>query len=158
MILSRYDFYDIHSIIVAIRFKPQEKCNAELIQSAIDVLSASQIGNEIEDNVIRKKIRTIESLDRELFGFAFVDNVYTYGIHFIKDDFPYLFLKNAFKKLLKCVVENDQKQVYCLADALHNIPILFADNCKNFKRTAKLEFAEYNRIYKTDLLKELSKL
>ena len=157
MLLSRYDFYDIYSIVVAIRFKPQDKSNAELIQSMIDILSAPQIGNGIEDNVVRKKIRTIETLDREFFRFAFVDNVYTFGNQFIKDDFPYLFLKNAFDKLLKCVVENDEKQVYCLADALHNIPILFADGCKNFKRAAKLEFAEYNRIYKTDLLKELSK-
>ena len=155
MLLSRYDLYDIHSIIVAIRFKPQDRNYVVLIQSVIDVLSTPQIGNVIEDNVVRKKIRTIESLDRELFSFAFVDNIYTYGIQFIKDDFPYLFLKNAFEKLLKCVVENDEKQVYCLADALHNIPILFADGCKNFKSAAKL--AEYNRIYKTDLIKELSK-
>ena len=157
MLLSRYDFYDIYSIIVAIRFKPNDAANAEIVRSVIDVLSTPQIGNVIEDNIVRKKNRTIEPLDRELFSFAFVDNIYTYGIQFIKDDFPYLFLKTAFDKLLKCVVENDEKQVYCLADALHNIPILFADGCKNFKRAAKLEFAGYNRIYKTDLLKELSK-
>ena len=68
-----------------------------------------------------------------------------------------MFLTNAINKLLKCVTENDEKQVYLLADALHNIPILFADGIKNFKRAAKIEFAGYNRIYKTDLLKELSK-
>ena len=49
------------------------------------------------------------------------------------------------------VVEED------LADALHNIPIFFADGCKNFKKAVKIQFAHYDKTYKINLLKELSK-
>ena len=43
-----------------------------------------------------------------------------------------------------------------LADALHNVPILFADGCKNLKKAVKIEFHYYNKKYKTDLWKELA--
>lgn len=157
MLLSNYDFYDIYSILVSIRFQPQGKDNIQIIQAVIDVLDAPQDKNIIEDNLIRKKARAIKELDNELFRFVFVDNIYTYGQKIIKDSFSYLFLSNGLKKILDCLTAKDYLQAQALADALHNVPILFADGCKNFKKTVKIQFREYNRIYKTDLMKELSK-
>ena len=86
MLITNYDFYDIYFILVAIRFKPQNECNAEIIQSVIDIISAPQKGDNVDTNIVRKKIREIEGLDRDLFEFAFVDNYYTYGIRFITED------------------------------------------------------------------------
>ena len=84
LLMTNYDFYDIYFILVAIRFKPQNECNAEIIQSVIDIISAPQNGNDVDSNIVRKKIREIYNLDRDLFKFAFVDNIYTYGIRSIR--------------------------------------------------------------------------
>ena len=77
-------------------------------------------------------------------------------LKFIKEDFCYSFLKKGFSKLLECAKNQDYKQLETLADALHNTPIFFAEGCKNFKKSVKIQFAQYNSIYKTNLLKELS--
>ena len=130
LLMTNYDFYDIYFILVAIRFKPQNECNAEIVQSAIDIISAPQNGND-------------------------VDNIYTYGIRFIKEGYPYSFLKNAFDKLLKCINDGDYNQVYALADALHNVPIFLSDGCKNLKKALRIEFSNYDKKYGTDLRKEL---
>ena len=155
MLMTNYDFYDIYFILVAIRFKPQNECNAEIVQSVIDIISAPQNGNDVDSNIVRKKIREIYNLDRDLFKFAFVDNIYTYGIRFIKEGYPYSFLKNAFDKLLKCINYGDYNQVYALADALHNVPIFLSDGCKNLKKALRIEFSNYDKKYGTDLRKEL---
>ena len=55
-------------------------------------------------------------------------------------------------------VDKEQNKTYLeedLADTLHNIPIFLADGCENFKKEAKIQFSHYNKIYKTNLLKEL---
>ena len=155
LLMTNYDFYDIYFILVAIRFKPQNECNAEIVQSVIDIISAPQNGNDVDSNIVRKKIREIYNLDRDLFKFAFVDNIYTYGIRFIKEGYPYSFLKNAFDKLLKCINDGDYNQVYALADVLHNVPIFLSDGCKNLKKVLRIEFSNYDKKYGTDLRKEL---
>lgn len=155
MLLTNYDFYDIYSILIAIRFKPQNEYNAEIVRSVIDIFSSPQKGNNVDSNIVRKKIREIEGLDRDLFEFAFVDNIYTYGIRIIKEDYSYSFLKNAFDKLLKCINDGDCSQVYALADALHNVPIFLSDGCKNLKKALRIEFSDYYKKYGTDLQKEL---
>ncbi len=155
LLMTNYDFYDIYAILIAIRFKPQNECNAKIVQSVIDIISAPQNGNDVDSNIVRKKIREIYNLDRDLFKFAFVDNRYTYGIRFIKEGYPYSFLKNAFDKLLKCINDGDYNQVYALADALHNVPIFLSDGCKNLKKALRIEFSNYDKKYGTDLRKEL---
>ena len=155
LLMTNYDFYDIYAILIAIRFKPQNECNAKIVQSVIDIISAPQNGNDVDSNIVRKKIREIYNLDRDLFKFAFVDNIYTYGIRFIKEDYPYSILKNAFDKLLKCINDGDYNQVYALADALHNVPIFLSDGCKNLKKALRIEFSNYDKKYGTDLRKEL---
>ncbi|MBQ4101587.1 MAG: hypothetical protein IJC85_01730, partial [Oscillospiraceae bacterium] len=101
-------------------------------------------------------LRSIDSLDKEYFRWVYVDNIYTYGLKFIKEDFCYSFLKKGFSKLLECAKNQDYKQLETLADALHNTPIFFAEGCKNLKKAVKIQFAQYNSIYKTNLQKELS--
>ena len=156
MLLINYDFHDIHNILVALREYPKKSFNTQIIESVIQVLSEPQIDNTIEDNIIRKKLRTIQTIDKEWFRWTYVDNIYTYGLKVIHDAFCYSFLEKAFQKLFECSVKGDYKQLEDLANALHNIPIFLAEDYKNFKKTTKVEFARYNRIYKTNLLKELS--
>ncbi|MBQ3528623.1 MAG: hypothetical protein IJA52_08750 [Clostridia bacterium] len=156
MLLINYDFYDIHFVLIMLREYPEKPYNAQIIQNIIQILSEPQIGNSLDDNNIRKNLRTIETIEKENFRWVFVDNIYTYGLKVIKDRFCYSFLEKAFRKLLECAVNEDYEQLEILADALHNVPILFAEDCKNFKKAVKIQFAQYNSIYKANLLKELS--
>ncbi len=156
MLLLNYDFHDIHSILIMLRANPKKEYNTQIIESVLQILSESQIDNTIDNNIIRKQLRSIDTLDKEYFSWVYVDNIYTYGIKVIKEDFCYSFLKKGFSKLLECAINQDYIQLETLADALHNIPIFFAEDCKNFKKAVKIQFAQYNSIYKTNLLKELS--
>ena len=156
MLLSNYDFHDIYSILTMLRAKPEKEYNTQIIESVLKILSKPQIDNTVDDNIIRKQLRSMGALDKENFRWVYVDNIYTYGLKFMKEDFCYSFLKKGFSKLLECANNQDYKQLETLADALHNIPIFFAEGCKNFKKTVKIQFAQYNGIYKTNLLKELS--
>ncbi len=156
MLLMNYDFHDIHAVLTMLRAYPKKTYNEQVIQSVIHILSEPQIDNTLDNNIIRKELRTIETIDKDCFWWAYVDNIYTYGLKVIHNEFCYFFLEKAFRKLLECSVTEDYKQLEDLADALHNIPIFLAEDYKNFKKATKIEFAMYNRIYKTNLFKELS--
>ena len=157
MLLLNYDFYDIHSVLAMLRAKPEKKYNIEIIKAAIEILSTPQIDNTIDDNIIRKKLRTIENIDKDDFHWVYVDNIYTYGLKIIKDEKCYTFLENSFRMMLEYATSGEDKRLEDLADALHNIPIFFADGCKNFKKAVKVQFSHYNKTYSMDLFKKLSK-
>ena len=157
MLLLNYDFYDIHSVLVMLRAKPEKEYNIGIIKAVIDVLTAPQIDNSIEDNIIRKRLRAVEAIDKDDFRWVYVDNIYTYGWKIIKDEMCYSFLANGFQMMLEHAASGDFQRLKDLADALHNVPIFFADGCKNFKKEVKLQFLHYNKTYSIELLKELSK-
>ena len=155
MLLMNHDFHDMHYVLVMLRAYPRKTYNKQIIQSIIHVLTEPQIDNIINDNIIRKALRAIDSLDKDYFRWVYVDNIYTYGSKIIHNEFRYSFLENAFRKLLECSVKEDYKKLEMLADALHNIPICLSEDYKNFKKATKIEFSLYNKTYRTDLLKEL---
>ena len=157
MLLLNYDFYDIHSVITMLRAKPGNEYNFEVINAVLDLLMTPQVDNTIDDNVIRKRLRKIENIDKDNFRWVYVDNIYTYGWKVIKDDACYSFLANGFQMMLEYAESRELQRLEDLADALHNIPIFFADGCKNFKKAVKIQFAHYDKTYKINLLKELSK-
>jgi len=157
MLLLNYDFYDVHSVLTMLRAKPKKSYNCEIIKAVFDVLVTPQTDNMIENNIIRKRIRTIEAIDNEDFGWVYVDNIYTYGWKIIKDEVCYPVLANGFRMMLEYAELEDFTRLSDLADALHNVPIFFADGCKRFKKETKVQFAHYNKTYKTNLLKELMK-
>ena len=156
MLLTNYEFHDIHYILILLRAYPNEAYNEHIIRSVIRVLSEPQIDNSVDTNIIRKELRKTDTLKNESFRWICTDNVYTYGLTVIHNEFCYSFLEKAFKKLLECSEKEDYTQLCDLADALHNTPILLSENSKNFKKETKIEFAHYNRTYKTNLLKDLS--
>jgi len=157
MLLLNYDFYDIHSVLTMLRAKPEKEYNIEIVKAVFEVLSTPQTDNTIDDNIIRKKLRTIETLDKDDFRWVFVDNIYTYGWKIIKNEMCYGLLANGFQMMLEYVALGDFQRLEDLADALHNVPLLFADECKNFKKAINIQFLQYNKTYSTNLLKELSK-
>lgn len=156
MLMDKYSFYDMHSVLVGIRFKPDNPCNAEIARAIYEVLSEPQKDNLVELNIIRKALAKIDSLDDERFYWVHTENIYTYGWKFIKEDLPYRILAGGFSKISSLAESRDLERLEDLADALHNVPILFADGCKNLKKAVKIEFHYYNKKYKTDLWKELA--
>ncbi len=156
MLLDKYEFYDIHSLLTGIRFESDSPYNLEMIRAAYNILCAPQETNIIEYNIIRTALRDIENINIELYRWIYVDNVYTYGCKTIKDEFCYSFLARAFLKMAECAESKDCERLEDLADAFHNIPILFADGCKNFKKEIKVQFDYYNKKYKANLWNELT--
>lgn len=157
MLLDRYDFHDIYAVLVAIRSNPKAKYNVEITKSIISVLEKPQETNIVELNIIRTALRTIEIIDKERFYWVYIDNAYTYGHRVEKNEFYYDILLNTFRKLLHSLELQDYDKVYDLADAFHNIPIFIADERKKFKKFIKIQFYFYNKKYRTDLWKELTK-
>ena len=96
MLLLNYDFYDIHSVLTILRAKPEKGCNVEIIKAVLEILSAEQIGNTIENNIVRNKLKSIENVDKEDFQWVYVNNIYTYGIRVVKDENAYSFLAKGF--------------------------------------------------------------
>lgn len=156
MLLLNYDLYDLYAVLTALRAAPQKEYNVQIIQTVLRLLTEPQADNTIEDNLVRRRLRAICNLDQELFRWVYTDNVYTYGVKIVKDEFCYSFFINGFRMLLECAVHRDDQRLELLADALHNVPIYFAEGCRNFKKTVKPQFSRYDGIYKTNLLKDLS--
>ena len=123
MLLLNYDFYDIHSVITMLRAKPGNEYNFEVINAVLDLLMTPQVDNTIDDNVIRKRLRKIENIDKDNFRWVYVDNIYTYGWKVIKDDACYSFLANGFQMMLEYAESGDLQRLKDLADELHNIPV-----------------------------------
>ena len=157
MLLNKYDFYDIYAVITSIRLNPKADYNREIINAVCKVLSEKQASNCIEPNIIRNALKSIKSIDKEVFRWVYVDNVYTYVDRIVKDEFYYGFLLNAFNLLSFCAQNKDFDRLYDLADSLHNIPIFIADESKNFKKLVKKQVISYDKKYKTDLWRELTK-
>ncbi|MBQ9107082.1 MAG: hypothetical protein IJY56_04245 [Clostridia bacterium] len=157
MLLNKYDFYDVYAVITSIRSNPQADYNGEIINAVCKVLSEKQESNCIEPNIIRNALRNIKSIDKEVFHWVYVENVYTYMDRIVKDEFYYDFLLNGFNLLSFCAQNKEFDRLYDLADALHNIPIFIADECENFKKSVKAQVSSYNKKYRTDLWRELTK-
>ena len=101
MLLHNFDFYDIHSVLTVLRAKPEKEYNIEIVKAMLEVLSTPQVDNTIDDNIIRRKLRTIETIDKEYFPWVYVDNIHTYGRKIIKDEMCYSLLTKGFQESSK---------------------------------------------------------
>ena len=71
--ISIYDLYDLHSILVGIRFAPQSRINKAVVSKAIEVLENRHKNNDF--NQFRKAIHSIALLDdNKLYDWAEVEN------------------------------------------------------------------------------------
>lgn len=85
-----------------------------------------------------------------------VDNIYTANLCIIKHISYYSILSAIFEEMLR-VYENEQQFVQ-LCDAVHNIPLILADE-KKPEKVIKIMIKEYRENYNRDfLVDELKKL
>lgn len=157
MLLTNFDFYDIYWSIVLMHSDGlgYDYTVAKAIKDTID---AEQIDNVVEINRIRSVLSNITELNEyKQWEWRFVKNVYTYGIKVVKDESSYQILSAMFEELLNCLKEPDEEQTNDLKDALHNIPIILAEERKHKKRIIVREIARYRSKWNKYFLKNLLK-
>ena len=152
MLLLNYELYDLYAVLIRIRCSPSDPADIRIVSAIIDLLDAPQTTNMVEVNAVRKAISIIEGIDKEKWHFAFVNNEYTFGERIIKDELSYKVLEAGFSELLDVLQTEDEKHIYDIADALHNVPIIFAQNCKNIKRTVRSCISDYRKKYNPNFL------
>ena len=126
--LNVYDLYDLHEIFVLIRSFPKDELNAEIINGVCNVLINGQ--DNCEPNQFRVELQSIPALrDREHYKFVFTNNVYSYyPLSFLKEQRIYAVLIKACQKLQEAINEGNEERIYDLADCLHDLPIILAEN------------------------------
>ena len=85
-----YDLYDLSAVYKNIRMYPCYKSNSIIIGRILNLLYKRAEFSEL--NQIRKMLRTIPGLDNNMYGFAYIDNYYTYFPSLLKDDYVYFIL------------------------------------------------------------------
>ena len=155
MLMKNFDFYDIYAVLIEFRFAPSYKHNRVIAGKIKGLLDAVQKNNTVEANIIRSSLATTPDIDRERYGWAFTNNVYTYGHKIIKEELPYKLLSAGFTELIKCLDEDNEEKFRDLADALHNIPIILAEGTKNFRKSIKTEISAYRQKWNKNFLKDV---
>ena len=157
MMLTNYDLHDIYWSIVLMRSDSSEHDRA--VVSAIKcTVDAEQEDNTIESNKIRNILSEIKELKNfEKWQWIYTQNVYTYGIKIIKDEFAYQILSDILGELLTCLNEPNGQQAYDLKDAIHNVPIILAEENKHMKKNIAREILPYRNKWNKCFLKKLIK-
>lgn len=156
MWLSNYDLYDLHAVFIQFRFKPLYEKNREIAERIKALIDTPQVGNGIDHNNIRRELLKIEDLDKENWNWVFFENFYTFGTKVITDDIIFRILSDGLGELIKCFGTGDGDRIYCLADAMHNIPTIFVEEPD--KKIIKIILAEigyYRKKYDDRFLKDI---
>ena len=149
MLMTKYDFYDIYAVFIYIRAYTDDEKNLEIakaVKSLLDLPEKESAGL----NCIRKAISAIDGADREHYAWAFTENEYTYIPPIIKDELAYRVLSAGFAEIISAIESGDGERIYRAADAMHNVPIILAENNiteakKHIKRETKYYRKEYNK-------------
>lgn len=148
MLLTNYDFYDLYAYIVNFRNFPEKFKNYLIPTEQIVSYINAPIKNNLEDNKIRKIIRPFYNSEDSMLWVT-VDNIYTANLCIIKRISYYSVLSAIFEEMLR-VYENEQ-QLVLLCDAVHNIPLILADEEKP-EKAIKIMMKEYREKYNCDFL------
>ena len=124
--LSVYDLYDLSGIFKNIRAFPEYPLNEKVLESAIFVLKAGQ--QKYRFNQFRSAISSIPDIDKDVYGFAFVENYYTHFPSLLRDKDICLFLQVACNYLLQAINTHNTEKIVDLADCLHSLPVDIAEN------------------------------
>ena len=126
--LSVYDLYDLHAILVRIRFSPEDVANYDIISRVVDVLANNRENSG--SNQFRAAIRSVDGLkNNDLYDFVYVENKYSYfPLSSLNDENIYAVLISSCEELLRAIADKNKHRMLELADCLHNLPILIVEN------------------------------
>lgn len=162
--ITKNDLYDITFSLMIIRYRVSEQTNIGVLYQMIKVLETdAEPANKraedewIEDNQIRKAISTVEGLDKEFWSFVYHNNVYV-NQQILKNPYIYDLLINILRELLYVIKNEEFKKAFDLADNVHCLPELIADN--NFtvpKRFWKIFVKNYRKKWDKKFLRKEQK-
>lgn len=150
--LDIYDLYDLYAVYVRIRAYPEYPLHLQIIEQICTVLQQSETNHQ--PNRFRTALSSIDGLDAERYGFAFVQNAYVYFPGPLKDDRIYELLLEVNHSLHKVLSEGNKEQITALADCIHNLPIMLAEN---HYQVPKYFWKAYVRTYRTTWDKDFLK-
>ncbi len=144
----------MHAVFANIRSHPENPINEKAVSCIIDFINNNREANGEIDG-LRTAIAEFISMDSEgVYAFAKTQNVYTYIGSILKDEYIYAVLSAACEELIKVIKTQNSAQIADLADCLHNLPIMLAEN--NYKiprRFWKNEVKLYRKTWNKDFLK-----
>ncbi|PWM45083.1 MAG: hypothetical protein DBX47_04795 [Clostridiales bacterium] len=149
--LSIYDLYDLSAIYRKIRLFPEYELNDKILLGIIDVLENEYYSHEV--NQFRNELRTIKSLDKEIYPFVWTDNIYVYIPSFMKDKNIYNILIKCTEQLLRAVEQKNNEKIEDITGFLHNLPILVANSNFAIPRSFWKSVKYYRKKWNNDFLK-----
>ena len=154
--LNIFDLYDLHAIFVNIRNNPANPLNEVIVSKLLQILTLDNKNSDT--NQIRVALRELNISDQQEYSFALCENVYTYIPCLIKDENIYKLLRLTCDELLKVTRNGNLEQIEDLADALHNLPLLLAENNLSLpKRFLDYEVKYYQKKWNKLFLAEYKK-
>lgn len=150
--ISKYDLYDLSAVLVNIRSDVEYKLNVQILDKIIQMLSTDEYTTE--ENQVRKAIAEVQNLDREKWYFVYHNNLYVNHSLLKKEEIYSLLL--TICKSLKTALENQQyDKAYDLADAVHCLPDIIADNGFSVPKAYwKIYIGTYRKKWDKDFLKD----
>ena len=148
--LLPYDFYDLYAVLVAIRATPSAPCNLAVVSSLEELLTHSR-ESDWGENAVRRVLADIEGLDGTLYSWVSIQNKYTY-FKIVKDPLAYSVSAAGFRELRLAIADGDTERTEALADALHNIPLLFAEGADGIKSRIVREVSHYRKKWNVSFL------
>lgn len=157
--ICRNDLYDISFALTSIRSNIYYELNNVVLQKIEGVLKSDK--QVLEPNQIRNAISSIQDLDRERWHLVYHNNLYA-NYRLIKDDNIYLVLLNSVGALKRLIQNHEFAQAFDLADCIHALPEILADNNisipKSFWKTYIKKYRKkWNRSFLKDEEKALRK-
>lgn len=135
--LVSFDLHDLHAILVNIRAYPEYELNEEIIKNIIGAIKQSKDNDQF--NQIRTALKRLP-INKSEYAFVFCENVYSYIGGFIKNQRIYELLCYMLEELYNVIKSKNVEQIVDLADAIHNVPLIFSEN--SFKHLTR--FWKYN--------------
>ena len=131
--LNIFDLYDLHAIFVNIRNNPTNPSNEAIISKLVQIFTLKN--ENFETNQIRVALQELNICEQQEYSFVLCKNVYAYIPYLIKDENIYKLLELACEQLLKIIRNGNHEQIEDLADTLHNLPLLLAENNRSLPKS-----------------------
>ncbi len=143
----------MYAVFVNIRSYPANPINEKAVACIMEFINGRADGGEA--NGLRAAISEFISMDSAgVYAFAKTQNVYTYVGSILKDEHICAVLSAACEELLKVIKAQNTAQIADLADCLHNLPIMLAENNYKIPRHFwKNEVKLYRKTWNKDFLK-----
>lgn len=112
------------AVFIRIRADIEHPLNVEIMSQMLNALNCNE---SFDENKVRRYISTVNGLDREIWDFAFHNNLYV-NHAILKDNNIYSVLSTSCTVLKNVLKKGNYEQAYELVDCIQSLPEILADN------------------------------